>query len=193
MEKKMLRTIMPEDIIRLARRLLTSCWRKSENSRTNVQASRDSWFSIPSGEEPAPASHPFSWSASLWITGRSPSWSLPFILLPRCPLQLLSPITPSWQRTPHWSTPTVPLWSTMRPSTTSAAGIWALRDHLTPIWTAWSVRLCPQSPPHWDLMEPSTWISLNSRPTWFPTQGDTNYISEYLSSSYLRSGFISRW
>ncbi len=66
-----------------ARRLWTWCWTASGSWPTSAPGSRVSSSSTPSGEAPAQASPPSSWSASPSTTGKSPSSSSPSTLLPR--------------------------------------------------------------------------------------------------------------
>ena len=71
--------------------------------------------------------------------GRNPSWSLPSTRLPKSPLQWWSLTTWSSPSTPPSSTPSVPSWSTTRPSMTSAAGTLTLRGLATPTSTGLTI------------------------------------------------------
>merc|ERR1712029_933444 len=115
----------------LARRLSTLSWTVSVSWLINVLDYKDSFSSIPSVEELDLDSPLYSWSVFLLITERNPSSSSPSTPLPRCPPLLLNLTMQSSPPTPPWNTLTALLWSTTRPSMTSAVEIWTLTDHHT--------------------------------------------------------------
>merc|ERR1711871_1549300 len=131
-ERKMPPTTSPVVTTPLVRRSSTSASTESVGSLISALVSRASSSSTPSVVEPVPVSDPSSSRDSPSTTARSPSSVSPSILLLRFPPPSLSPTTPCSPLTPSLSTPMLPLCSTTRPSTISAAATSISRDQPTP-------------------------------------------------------------